>query len=96
MQAPDVLPNLIRQMNDISLRYDIKKTLIAEGESVEEHILAAFDELTDRQVRRDLIEILQKVGTQKSIPMLNDLADGADFSLQSSAERAIDAINSRK
>ena len=95
MQVPGVLPDLIKQMGDISVRYDTKKILIAAGESVEEPILAALDDFTDSSVRRELLDILKETGTEKSIARLQELATGKEISLRFSAQRALDAIQAR-
>ena len=96
MNTPGLLPELVRQMSDSSLRYELKKILIAAGEPVEEPILNAFGDVTDAAVRRDLVEIIKSVGTEKSVPFLEDLSNGNDISLKFSAQRALDAVRSRK
>ncbi|GEM_PF-1498137 len=96
LKTPGMLPDLIRQLSDLSLRLDLKKMLITAGEPVEEPILDSFSEFTDSSLRRELIEILQNVGTEKSIPFLEDLVAGTDFSLKFAAQRALDAVRARK
>ena len=92
---PGLYPKLIRLMNNISMRHDLKKKLIAAGPVVEEPVLESFDSVKDAGVRRDLVEVLQKVGTEKSISMLEGLATGSDFSMKFPARRALDAIRAR-
>lgn len=86
----------IQQMSNLSLRNEIKKRLIARGSDVEDAVLDAAATAEDQAVRRDLIDVLQQVGTKKSVPLLESLVASGNGLLKYAAQRALDAVKGRQ
>ncbi|WP_077024330.1 trypsin-like peptidase domain-containing protein [Fuerstiella marisgermanici] len=95
LDAEGLYPKLIAHMNNIRLRRDIKQKLIEAGEPAEEPILDAFDSISDGFAKRELLGVLQKIGTAKCVPLLEKVATGKDFSVRHNAQKALDAVRSR-
>ena len=92
---PDDYPTLIMSMTDHVVRSQLKDALIEVGPPIEEPILKTWPQITDASARNDLLEILRKVGTEKSVDFLEKLATSNDFSVKSNAQQALDAIRAR-
>lgn len=85
----------IAMMSNLSLRHEIRNLLIAEGSVVEAAVLDAVAGGQDQAIRRDLLDVLQKVGTKKSVPLLESLVAEGQSLLKYSAQRALDAVRGR-
>lgn len=96
IKPPDLYPRLIPLMSNSFFRYDLKKMLIKVGGEVEPYIVSEFAGVDDRSARRELVDILQKIGTEKCLPLLESLVVGTDSSLRSAATRALDAVRARQ
>ncbi len=92
---PEDYPTLIMSMTDHVVRGDLKEALIAIGAPIEEPIMKTFPQISDASARNDLLEVLKKVGTEKSVDFLEKLATSNDFSVKSNAQQALDAIRAR-
>ena len=92
---PADYPMLIMSTTDNVVRRDVKEALIAIGAPIEQPILENFDKITDGQAKNELLEVLKKVGTEKSVAFLEKLATSNDFSVKSNAQQALDAIRAR-
>ncbi|MCA9033978.1 MAG: trypsin-like peptidase domain-containing protein [Planctomycetaceae bacterium] len=92
---PEMYPVLIDAMHQSSIRSDAKAALIQCGPAVEEIVIDHFEGTKDTFVKRDLLEVLQKVGTAKCERFLEKIATGPDFSMRHTAQRALDAVRSR-
>jgi hypothetical protein len=57
--------------------------------------MKTFPQITDASARNDLLEVLKKVGTEKSVDFLEKLATSNDFSVKNNAQQALDAIRAR-
>ncbi len=87
-------PALIGLVTDGFLRNDVKTYLIGIGPAIEDPILKKIDSITDVGARNELIEVLKKVGTKKSIETLEKLAKDGSSNYQ--ATQALDAIRARQ
>lgn len=87
-------PALIGLVTDGFLRNDVKTFLIGIGPAIEDPILKKIDSITDVGARNELIEVLKKVGTKKSIDKLEEFAKSG--SSQYNATQALDAIRARQ
>lgn len=83
-------------LQDYSIRREVLAEVIEIGSSLEPAVLKLVENVTDDILRRELIEVLQKLGTPKSIPLLEQLAAGDNPLCKSSAQRALDAIRARQ
>ncbi|MBL8816299.1 MAG: trypsin-like peptidase domain-containing protein [Planctomyces sp.] len=92
---PRAYPVIIQGLKHSFVRNDAKEALISIGSDVETVLLENLKSQSEDQIRRDLMEVLQKTGTEKSIAPLEEIAKGPNFSLKHTAERALDAIRSR-
>lgn len=92
---PEDYPTLIMSMTDHTVRTQLKDALIEVGPSIEDPILKTFSQISDASAKNDLLEILKKVGTEKSVDFLEKLATSNDFSVKSNAQQALDAIRAR-
>jgi len=90
----EFFPEIIEEMNDSSFRYELTKILIAAGPKMEQPILDAFSNFSNNLARRNLLEVLGAVGTQKSVKLLEDLVQN-EFLLQYPAQRALKEIRER-
>ena len=93
-KTEDVLP-LIAFISESILSDPIAAALVAAGASAESSVLDAIANQSDHSARRKLIEVLGKIGTEKSIASLEMLANGDDLLLKFPARSALDAIRSR-
>ena len=91
---PDSYSSIVYAMKGVGARYKIKPLLIEAGAKIEPAILNSFESISDNSARRDLIEILEKVGTKKCLPLLESLVD--DERLERPARQALDAVRSAK
>ena len=87
-------PALIGLVSDPFLRTEVKNSLITIGPAIEDPILKLIDSVTDVFARNELIEVLKKIGTKKSIDTLEKLAK--DGSSRHYATQALDAIRARE
>lgn len=87
-------PALIGLVTDGFLRNDVKTFLIGIGPAIEDPILKKIDSIDDVGARNELIEVLKKVGTKKSIDKLEEFAKSG--SSQYNATQALDAIRARQ
>lgn len=94
--VPDLYSRLIPLMSDGRLRTDIRNQLTAAGGAAEQPILDNFAVLSDVPARRELLEVLRRIGTVQSIDFLEELSNGDEYSLKFAAQRALDAIRSRE
>ena len=92
----DVYHRLVPLMKNLSMRHDIQALLLEAGEKAEQPILDSIPSVADSSVSRELIEVLEKAGTAKSIPTLEGYAASSDIGLKFAAQRALDAIRARK
>ena len=92
---PRIYPILIEAMHHAFVRSDAKNALISVGPNAEDTVLEQFDQITDSSVKRELLEVLQKIGTSKCERFLEKIATGPDFSLRHNAQRALDAVRAR-
>ncbi|MFM8476939.1 MAG: hypothetical protein ACKOEO_14270, partial [Planctomycetaceae bacterium] len=83
-------------LQDYSLRSEVLAEIIRIGSSLEPDVLKLVETVKDDSLRRDLIEVLQKIGTTQSIPALEQLAAGNNILCKSYAQRALDAIRARQ
>ena len=91
--ATDVFPDIIKEMDDSSFKFDLKKILIAGGEKMEQPILDTFDQIRDSFGQQFLVEVLGQIGTAKSKPLLEKLSQNRR--MRFAAERALRAIRGR-
>lgn len=89
----DSYPDIIKEMDDSSFKFELKKVLIEAGSKMEQPILDTFDEIRDSFGQQFLIEVLDKIGTKKSESLLKKLASNQRFRFQ--AERALRSIRGR-
>lgn len=94
LEAKEIYPRLIEELDDNSFRYELKKLLIAAGRKMEQPILDNYANLRESSARRECIEILGKIGTKASKPFLQELF--GDRRLRSYAGRAMDEIQKRE
>jgi len=94
LEAKELYPRLLEELDDSSFRHELKKILIAAGQKLEQPILDNYDRLRESSARRECIEILGKIGTEASTPFLQKLF--GDRRLRSYAGRATDEIQKRK
>jgi len=73
-----------------------KQALLNIGPIAEDATLTLLDESADWTVRNDACNILEKIGTAKSLPRLKEIYDRETNLVQSSAEKAIKAIRQRE
>ncbi len=92
---PADYPDLIMSVTDFVVRNDVKEALISAGPAVEQPILDTFAKIGDSSAKNELLEVLKKVGTEKSVDFLEKLATSNDFSVKSNAQQALDAIRAR-
>jgi HEAT repeat protein len=71
----------------------VKNALISVGPAIEDPILKHIESVTDIFARNELIEVLKKVGTNKSIETLEKLAK--EGHARHNATQALDAIRAR-
>jgi hypothetical protein len=83
-------------LQDYSLRSEVLAEIVRIGSSLEPDVLKLVENVKDDSLRRDLIEVLQKIGTTQSIPTLEQLAAGKNILCKSYAQRALDAIRARQ
>ncbi|MCA9057270.1 MAG: trypsin-like peptidase domain-containing protein, partial [Planctomycetaceae bacterium] len=95
LQKADAAPAIIGVMKEGLLRSEAKAALIRIGADAEAAVLTGLDTVSDQFARRELLEVLQSIGTEKSIKALEAIRQSGDFLLKSSAERALDAIRAR-
>ncbi|MDA1229597.1 MAG: trypsin-like peptidase domain-containing protein [Planctomycetota bacterium] len=88
-------PTLIALVTDSILRNDVKTMLINVGPTIEDPILKQLDSITDLFARNELIEVLKKVGTKKSINVLEKMVKEGGAS-RYNATQALDAIRARQ
>ena len=93
--SADIYPDLIMAMSDSVVRDEVKQALIDVGAAVEPAILETFDKLSDGWAKRELLEVLKKVGTMKCESFLEKQATSNDASLRNNAQQALDAVRSR-
>ena len=93
--SAEVYPDLIMAMPDSVVRDEVKQALIEVGSAAEAAILESFDKLTDDWAKRELLEVLKKVGTAKCESFLEKQATSNDVSLRNNAQQALDAVRSR-
>jgi len=86
-------PMLITLIGDNFIRTDVKNALIRIGPLIEDPILKQIESVTDIFARNELIEVLKKVGTKKSIETLEKLAK--EGHARHNATQALDAIRAR-
>ncbi|MFN9718498.1 MAG: trypsin-like peptidase domain-containing protein [Planctomycetota bacterium] len=86
---------LIRAMNDFTVRSESRDALIEMGSETESVILDEFPMVKDSSVKRELLSVLKKIGTSKSVKFLEQLAASDDFSVKLPAEEALNAVRSR-
>jgi S1-C subfamily serine protease len=79
-----------------SIRREVKFALIELGPAVETIVLQLVEKSNDDSVRDDMLEVLQKIGTAKSIPLLEKLAADNKFIYAFAAKEALDAIRARQ
>ncbi len=95
LNQPDAMTAIINATAEGSLRNDAKNALIEAGEAAEDAVLKNMDSLTDDNAKSTLIEVLQKIGTKKSIRPLEQVQNSGNNRLKYAAERALDAIRAR-
>jgi hypothetical protein len=88
-------PDLIMAMTDFVIRDSVRDALVAAGPAVEKPIMENFDKLSDTSAKRELLEVLKKVGTAACESFLEKQATGTDGSLRHVAQQALDAVRSR-
>ncbi|MFM7039540.1 MAG: trypsin-like peptidase domain-containing protein [Planctomycetaceae bacterium] len=86
---------VLDMLMDYSVRREVNAELIELGPAVETLVLQLVEKSTDNSIRSDMIEVLQKIGTEKSIPLLEKLAADDKFIYDYAAKQALDAIRSR-
>ena len=86
-------PTLISLISDSFIRTDVKNALISIGPAIEDPILKQIESVTDIFARNELIDVLRKVGTKKSIETLEKLAK--EGHARHNATQALDAIRAR-
>ena len=79
-----------------SMRSEGKGELIELGSPVENIVLQLIEKSTDASVRNEMLEVLKKIGTEKSIPLLEKLAVDDKFIYRYAAKEALDAIRARQ
>ena len=86
-------PTLISLIGDSFIRSDVKNALISIGPAIEDPILSQIESVSDIFARNELIDVLKKVGTKKSIETLQKLAK--EGHARHNATQALDAIRAR-
>ena len=89
-------PALIALVTDPFLRQDARNVLISVGPAIEDPILKEIDAITDGSAQSELIEVLRKIGTSKSIAKLEQIAKSGSGFAKNSAAQALDAIRARQ
>lgn len=95
-QDPRVYPLLLEAMQHVFVSSSAAKAMIAVGPPIEEFILEQFPSVTDSRVKRELLDVLKKVGTARCESFLEKVATGPDASLRGSAQSALDAVRARE
>ena len=97
------LPAVIRSFRESQTRGDAGQALREMGAMAEKDVLAIVNEPPDIQIvflKRDAIELLADIGTQKSVPVLRKVVASNDFHerarLVEPAKKALAAIDARK
>ncbi|MCA9065012.1 MAG: trypsin-like peptidase domain-containing protein [Planctomycetaceae bacterium] len=96
LAGADAVETLLHATSNILFREAVREALIQIGPAAEPGILEGFDRITDSWAKKEVIEVLQKIGTKASIPMLETISNSKDFLLKSSAAQALDAIRARQ
>jgi len=86
---------LIQLLEEPSLQRETREVLTDIGSDLEPFLLEAFPQLQDRLAKRSTLEVLREIGTAKSLPMLQKLAESPDFSVRPSAISAVNAVRAR-
>jgi hypothetical protein len=95
LNKPELYQDIIEAMHELSLRHECKKVLIAAGSPAEDAVLTGLESSSDEHVKRELVEVLQKIGTKKSVAKLEAIQSSGNNLLKYSADRALDAIRAR-
>lgn len=95
LQAMEALPILIEQMKDSRTRYTTSRILQLFGASAEDEVLKLLT-LNDRQLHISVLQILRKIGTEKSLVTLRQIQTDQHYQTVASFIRlAIAAIEAR-
>jgi serine protease Do len=92
---PKYIPTLIQATKEGSLRDAAKDALIAFGPEAEQAIIEGFGGLQDSTAQSACLDVIKKIGTEKSVPFLEQLTSGGNASVKHNAEQALNAIRSR-
>lgn len=88
-QDPVVIPLLAQHLTDDKDRHVAGAALTRWGERAETDVLNYADH-SDRNVRREVVNILRRIGTQKSLPVLQRMArSDPDRGIQLSAQSVV-------
>ena len=92
---PKYMPTLIQATKESSLRDAAKDALIAFGPESEQAIIEGFGSLSDFSAQSACLDVIKKIGTEKSVPFLEQLTTGGNGLVKHHAEQALNAIRAR-
>jgi serine protease Do len=92
---PKYMPTLIQATKEGSLRDAAKDALIAFGPASEQAIIEGFGSLQDFTAQSACLDVIKKIGTEKSVPFLEELTSGGNGLVKHHAEQALNAIRAR-
>lgn len=92
---PKLYPELVRAITNPFIAGEVKKSLIEIGPAIEDEILKQMTEATNWVPKREWIAVLKDVGTEKSLPALEEIAKTGGVGLHGGSTDAIRAIKAR-
>src|SRR5262249_48995559 len=101
LRAPQTVAPVMRCFRDPQTRREAEMTLREIGAIAEPDVLALLKE-QDALLKKDVflkkaaIEVLADIGTEASVPALQDAAAGGNFHLAPAAQQALTTIAGRK
>lgn len=87
-------PDIVELISDPHMRRDLAALLSSAGEKMEQPVLDTLDKIRDSFALQSLVEVLGEIGTEKSIPALEDFAASRRFRMHGS--RALAKVRKRK
>ena len=93
MKDPAVIPVLARRLTDQRDRVGAGSALARRGEAAESEVLK-YAQHDDRSVRMQVVNILRRIGTKRSVPVLQKMAQSdPDRGVQVSAQSILRRLN---
>jgi hypothetical protein len=94
LKSPKAIGPVAQCLNDPHSRQDAARFLKAMGPAAEDAVIAQL-KAPDEWTRKDACEVLQAIGTKKSIPALENAAAAGGMMVQHAASAALAAVRGR-